>query len=364
MQMNQFTIMAFALLITVLSPFPVRAEVKIIEAESTYIIGDNDSKVSARRIAMQEAKRKALELAGTYVESLTLVKNYQLTKDEIKSYTAGVLETEVVSEQMRGTTDHPEIYIKARCKVDPDALKVQIGKFRENEDLKEQLDASAKESEGLRKERDALVKQLAAEKDKAKAAQTRQKLDTVLAQEEANDETHKVWINIGPQLVQVDDTGKQIKKADLDSSSVILQRSIKNNPQDLRSRLLLASVYERQGNSAAAEPEVRTALQRFPANPLLRLKLGVLLKEQGRYQEALQEFHFVERLRPHNPMMLFYTGITLKQMGKCGRSVQYLNRFLRDPRVKNYPIKKEKAVQTVQECGGERPGRLRRSRQQ
>src|SRR5271169_3693187 len=154
-----------SLLIAGFLPIATYAEIKVIESESTYIMGDNDSKVDARRIATQEAKRKVLELAGTYVESLTQVKNYQLTKDEIKSYTTGVLETEVVSEQMRGTTEHPEIYVKTRCKIDTDSLIAQIGKFQENEDLKEQVNATAKENDDLKKERDELVKQLASEKN-------------------------------------------------------------------------------------------------------------------------------------------------------------------------------------------------------
>jgi len=361
--MRRLLFISIAFILAALFSRAAHAELKVIEADTTYTLGDNDSKIDARRIAMQEAKRKSLELAGTYVESLTQVKNYQLTKDEIKSYTAGVVETEVVSEQMRGTTEHPAIYIKARCKIDTAVLMTQIDKFRESEEMKEQLDATAKENADLKKERDALVQQLNAEKDKAKIVNTRQKLDTVLAQEEANDDTHKVWINIGSQLVQVDENGQQIKKADLENSSVILQRAIKTNPQNQRARLLLASIYEKQGNSGAAEQEMRAAIQRNPSNLAQHMKLGALLKEQGKYQEALQEFHFVERLRPRNPMMLFYTGMTFKQMGKCGRSVQYLNRFLHDPRVKNYPAKKEKAMLTTEECGGNRPGRARRFRE-
>ncbi len=340
-----------------------RAEVKTIDAESAYIIGDNDSKVDARRIAVQEAKRKALELAGTYVASLTQVKNYQLTKDEITSYTAGVLETEVVSEQMRGTTEHPEIFIKARCKIDTEVVTAKINQFRENEELKEQLDATAKENEGLKKEREALVKQLAAEKDKAKAGETRQKLGTVLSKEEANEDTNKVWINIGSQLVQVDKDGHQVKQADLNNSSAILQRAVKTNPQNQRARLMLAEVYRKQGNTAAAEEELRTGIRRNPANFGLHMKLGVLLKEQGNYQEALREFHIVERMRPHFPEMLFHTGMTFKHLGKCGMAVRYLDRFLHDPRVINYPEKKEKAVLIVQECGNDRPGRPRRIRE-
>jgi tetratricopeptide (TPR) repeat protein len=351
-----------ALMVATSRGAPAFAEVKVIDADSSYIMGDNDSKVDARRIAIQEAKRKALELAGTYVESLTQVKNYQLTKDEVKSYAAGVLDTEVVSEQMRGTTEHPEIYVKTRCKIDTDVLMAQIDKYRENEDLKEQLDASSKENEDIRKERDALVKQLAAEKNKTKAAETRQKLDTVLAKAEANDETHTVWINIGPQLVQVDENNKQIKQADLDRSSVILQRAIKNNPQNLRSRLMLAAIYEKKGNTAAAEAELRAAVQHNPSDPASRMGLGVLLRKERKYEGALQQFHLVEKIRPRNPMMLFYSGMTFKDMGKCGRAVQYLHRFLKDPRSGKFPKKKEQAVQTINSCGGVQGEHPRRGR--
>jgi tetratricopeptide (TPR) repeat protein len=340
------------------------AEVKTIEAESTYIMGDNDSKVDARRIAIQESKRKALELAGTYVESLTQVKNYQLSKDEVKSYTAGITETEVVSEQMRGTTEHPEMYVKTRCKIDTDALMKTIDRYRENEDLKEQVQATSKENEKLRKEREALVKQLAVEKDKKKADVTRQQLDTVLSHEESNDDTKKVWNNYELQLAFGDgkDRGQEIKPAELDKSSVVLQRAVKINPRNLGARMMLASIYERQGNTSAAESELRTAIQGNPSNPLAHMRLGVLLKNRGRYEEALNEFRFVERVRPRNPMMLFFTGMTYKAMGRCGIAVSYLKRFLIDNRPNQHPQKRETAVETIRECGGGRPGRPQRIR--
>ncbi len=358
--MKKYLLLVITILTSALPLSRAYAEVKIIEADSTFIMGDNDSKVDARRIATQEAKRKALELAGTYVESLTTVKNYQLTKDEVMSYTAGVLETEVVSEQMRGTTDHPEIYIKARCKIDTDVLTAQIDRYRENEDLKEQLDVSSKENNDLKKERDSLVVQLAAEKDKAKAAETRKQLDTVLSKEEANDDAKTVWINIGSQLVEVDGNGKEIKQADLDKSAVILQQAVETNPQNEQAQLMLASIYQKKGDFSGAENRLRIAIQQHPLNPSPHLKLGIILKDQKRNQEALQEFHIVERLRPKNPMMLFYTGMTFKALNKCGRSVHYLKRFVNEMRSMKFPIKRERAIQTINECGGERPGRGRR----
>lgn len=338
-----------------------RAEIKVIEADSTYVMGDNDSKVDARRIAIQEAKRKALELAGTYVESLTQVKEYRLTRDEVKAYTGGIVETEIIADETRGTLQHPEMYVKARCKIDSDVVAAQIERYKENEDLKEQLQASSKENESLKKERGALVKQLAAQKNSAKAEETRKKLGRVLDREEANDDINKVWVNIGPQLT---DAGEnvQVKEADLDKSAAILQRSVGANPRNQRARFLLAAIYQKKGNDTAAERELRAAIQRNPSNPVAHMKLGILLMQKGRYREALQEFHFVERVRPHNSMMFFYSGTTLKAMGRCGRAIFYLERFLKDPRANRLPKQKEQALQAVKDCGGVRGGYQQRAR--
>ena len=343
---------------------PAHAEIKVIEADGSYVMGDNDSKVDARRIAVQEAKGKALELAGAFVESLPQVQNYRLARDEVKAYTAGVLETEVTAEQTRGDAERPEIYVRVRYSIDSDVLLQQIDRYRESEDLKEQLLASARENMALKKERDALVKQLASEKDAARAGNMRKKLDSVLAREEANDDTNRVWTNLAIPLEDADDNGQELKQADLDRSAIVLERVVAIDPRNQRARYLLAAVYQRQGNQSAAEKELRTAIHHNPSNPAPHVKLGLLLRETGKYQEAMREFHFVERLRPHNVLTIYYSGMTFKDMGKCGKAVQYLNRFLKDKRTEKYTRKREQALVAVEKCGGERPGRHKRVRQE
>jgi len=339
---------------------PARAEVKIIEADSTYFTGDNAGKVDARRIAVQEAKRKALEQAGTFVVSLTQVKNQQLTRDEVNAYTAGLLETEIVSEQMRGTTDHPEIYVKARCTIDTTVLMSQIDRYSGDEDLKGQLESSAKENEALQNERDALVRQLAAEKNKTKTDATLKKLEAVLTREETNEETSRIWASLAHRIGSEAKSGPPVTDAELDKASAVLKRAVAANPQNQRAHYLLASIYQRNGDQTAAENELHTAIQRNPTNPVSHIKMGLLLREAGNYQEALREFHFVERMRTRNLPVVFYAGMTLKDLGKCGKAVQNLNRFLKDSRVNKYPRMKEQAIQAIEECGGDRPGRHKR----
>lgn len=352
-----------SLLFMTLQGAPAPAEVKVLEAESTYLMGDQDSKIDGRRIAVQEAKRTALELAGTYVEGLTEVKNFQLTRDEVKSYTAGIVEAEVVAERMHGTPARPEITVKVRCSVDTDVLAARIGRYRENEDFKEQLDAAVRENDALKKERDTLVKQLGAERDQAKAEKLRKKLDSVLSREEADDDTKKAWIALGSSFSVLDEKGRDLKPAEIEKAMVTLQKAVTVNPQNLRAHILLASLYRKKGDAKPAEDQLQAAIEHHPSSPLPRLMLGLLLREQNRPQEALRELHFVERLRPHHPVMLFHTGMTLKQLGRCGASVRYLNKFLKDPRSERYPEYRDAALTTTEECGEDRAGRKKPPRQ-
>jgi tetratricopeptide (TPR) repeat protein len=332
------------------------AEVKVIEAESTYVLGDNDSKLDGRRIATQEAQRKALELAGTFVTSLTQVKEYRLTKDQVTAYTAGIVETQVIADETRGTLDHPELYIKARCTVDTDILVRQIDRYREHEELREQLETAAKEQEALRKERDALQKQLAAEQDKTKAGETRKKLDAVLTGEESISDTTRAWVKLSPGIDFYGGTESrhEIKPADLDTAEAGLRKVLERTPGNVRARILLASVYQQQHEHAAAEKELRLALERVPKNALVHLQLGIVLREQGKYADAFKEFRIIEHKRPNHPQMLFQTALTHKASGNCRLASAYMKRLLMYTKKNDRPEiarLKPKAKAVIEECG-------------
>lgn len=339
------------------------AEIKIIEAETTYVIGDNESKVEARRTAVLEAKRKALETAGTYVSSLSQVQEYKLTKDEATAYTAGVVETEIDSEEMRGTTDHPEIYIKARCKIDTDILTQQIDNYRQNEELRKQLEASARESMTLRNQLDELRTQLRAERDKNKIEDTRKRMNDVLGHQESIDDTNRAWIRLlkGLDVYALGEASLDVDRLDTEISA--LRRAIKVNPRNIRARILLASIYHRQNKGIAAERELRDAIKYEPDNPFLHMQLGDVLRSFKRYRDALAEFRIMEERRPNEPHMLFLTGMTHKANGDCRIATSYLKRFMAASRGNDrppFPSLRHKAVQVLKECNDHaRRNRLR-----
>ena len=85
------------LLIAVVFAFcaaPVSAEQRIIEADGTYTIGDGlDENISvAKERARTDALRNASEQASVFVESLSVVQEGMLTKDEIRVISANIMQ--------------------------------------------------------------------------------------------------------------------------------------------------------------------------------------------------------------------------------------------------------------------------------
>ncbi len=85
----------FTILFVVFNVHLSFAEVKTFIKEYTYQASEEDSRNSSRTIALREVKRLLLEELGTYLESQTEVKNFQMTKDSITTLTAGIVSAEV-----------------------------------------------------------------------------------------------------------------------------------------------------------------------------------------------------------------------------------------------------------------------------
>ena len=84
-------IFVFALLFSVLSFHISFAQIQVIEADSTYTMGNGENITSAQNQALKDAERNAAEKVGVYVESHSLVDNYQLIHDEVISIASSIL---------------------------------------------------------------------------------------------------------------------------------------------------------------------------------------------------------------------------------------------------------------------------------
>jgi predicted component of type VI protein secretion system len=136
-------------------PSPPPAAVRVVTASGEYRMGDHDTRADAVRLAIEDAKRQALEQVATYLESVTEVKNLDVTRDDIRTYTAGVVM--VLNQQVSTRLEGETVVIQAdlTAQVDPNEVAQAITALRENESAKQELVALRAETDQLHQQLDA-----------------------------------------------------------------------------------------------------------------------------------------------------------------------------------------------------------------
>ena len=145
-------------IIVFLSPSLVLAETITFTKEYTYQASDFDSRNSSRTIALEMVKRLLLEQMGTYLISATEVKNMRLTKEQITTYSAGIVSAEIIDEKWDGKS----YWLKAKVSADPNEVEKILKKLVEDKYKTQELEEMRKKAGELTKENDRLRAKLEA----------------------------------------------------------------------------------------------------------------------------------------------------------------------------------------------------------
>jgi len=231
--------------ICLLSTALVFAEIKSLIKEYAYQASELDSKTSCRAIAIEQVKRELLEELGTYVESTTVVKDLQIEKDEIRTISAGVVQTKVLDEKWDGK----EYWLKAEVSADPDEVAASIAKVRNDSKLAEELAESRKEKEDALKEVEKLKQELAnAQADQEKLTQ----YNTAVNQIQAS--------NSFEQGTAMGVAG------DYEGAAKAYDRTIELRPNDAKAYFNRSIVYIYLGNYQRATRDLDRAMVIRPSN--------------------------------------------------------------------------------------------------
>lgn len=135
------------------------AEEKIIEAVGEYVVGDgsDESPKVAKERARQDALRIALDKAGVYVESFSEMKNFRLTKDEIKIIAGEVIS---VTNETYDVEILPNEVIRytatIQAVVDTDVIAAKINRLEsDGKNFSDESDRLREENEKIKAELDA-----------------------------------------------------------------------------------------------------------------------------------------------------------------------------------------------------------------
>ncbi len=187
---------AVPLLLGLISISPqASAEIRAVTAEGEYRMSDRDTKEDAIRLAMEEAKRNALEQVASYLEAVTVVRNFDVTQDEIRSYTAGVA---VVLDQKTHTRLENEtivIHVTLTAQVDTDEVVQALAAVKQHEEARHELSSLKQELDQLHQDLNAANQALAAATTSEQVQQYRAQRQKLLSQAQSNALVAQAWTN-------------------------------------------------------------------------------------------------------------------------------------------------------------------------
>lgn len=291
--------------------------------EYTYQAGDADSKLSSRSIALEQVKRLLLEELGTYLISNTVVKDSQLSKDEIITYTAGAVVTVILEEKWDGST----YYLKVKLTADPDdvarslsAIKNDNERSAELAELRNQANESLKEIERLNKAL-ANLKQVSPVKGSDQAAELLKQYEVNAGQLAA-----KEFLEQGIML-------RNEKK--YDRAVDAFTRAIKLAPGWDQPYVGRGAVYGSLNDYSKSAIDLEHATKLNPQNMLALSFHGVSLMQQGMQSNGITEIKQAVDTEPGNVFTNINMGWALLQMNQPRKSLFFLTKAIKLSHQKN-----------------------------
>lgn len=186
-------LMTMSLSIFLLCPTSSYAEVRVVTATGEHRMTDRETRTDAIRIATEQAKKQALEQVASYLESVTVVRDLDVTQDEIRSYTAGMVL--VLDQQMDTRLDGDVVVIRVALKaqVDSDEAAQAITALKQQEDVRQELVALKEDVDQLHQQLEAANQALAQATSPGQARQLNRQRTNLLNQAESDAMVAQAW---------------------------------------------------------------------------------------------------------------------------------------------------------------------------
>jgi tetratricopeptide (TPR) repeat protein len=310
-----------ATFLTVLLLFPVLAigEIQTITHTVKQPFGGSQSPDDARIAAVAKAKREALEMAGTYIESLTVVKNSQVDKDEILALAAGVLKAEVVSQENYHTKDAFGIEVVVKVVVDMSILEERVKKLLQDRTHLTQLkDTQKREKELLQRvaQLEEENRKLTAEKQSTKKLEKQfQQASQGLTAVEWFYKTYALW------------DGK--KMTDPKKAIQYMNEAIRLEPADAAAYNNRGIAYDNLGQYQRAIEDYNEAIRLKPDYAAAYNNRWFAYMNFGQYQRAIEDYNEAIRLKPDHAITYFFRGNAYGNLGQYQRAIEDYNEAIR-----------------------------------
>ena len=302
-------IAAITFLLVLFIPQITAAETKTFIKEYTYQASDEDSKNSCRVISLREVKRLLLEELGTYLESETEVKDFQLTRDQITVLTAGIVQTELVEEKWDGRT----YWLKAKIKADSNDVVKAIDTLRQDRQKTKELEEIRKKSDALLKENERLRRELATAKGVEKKKETEAYNKTIKELDAAE------WFEKGYAAGT---------SGNYNEALASFNKAIELDPKDADAYNNRGIAYDNLGNHKQAIKDYNKAIELDPKNAKAYNNRGGAYGDLGNYKQAIKDYDKAIDLDPKYAAAYYNRGIACRNLGNYKQAINDYNKAI------------------------------------
>lgn len=321
-------------------PMAAHAEVKILEADGYYVMGDGpaESLSVAKERARIDARRAISERAGIFVESITEVQKGKLTRDEIRMISANILE---VQEDKVSPEILADEVIRYHChmvaKVDTSNIMDQLQQDRKK------LDAAVKKNKELEAELDRANAELASLKQQYAQAQSDAAREAIQKQVAANEE----WFTrLAAALNQIEEGMNKVRrgyaildlhekaeefyqKGDYDGAIRALQKLLEIVPDWEYAPLGIGKCYEAKGDNEKALEWYKKAISLWKDEDESKSEpyycIAFVCNQLGRYQEAVEAAQNAIKFEPASPSAYIILGKAYYGLARYEEAVRSLD---------------------------------------
>ncbi len=300
--------LAFILLVLFI-PSLTSAETKTFIKEYTYQASEEDSRNSSRTIALREVKRLLLEELGTYLESVTEVRGFKLTKDQITTLTAGIVKTEIVEEKWDGRT----YWLKSKIAADSVEVIKAIDALRKDREKTKQLEEVRKRSDELLRENEKLRKELTVAKGEKRQEQKADYDRTI------KDLTAIEWYEKGYAAYISGNNSDAI---------AAFSNAIEANPKDSAAYSFRGDTYAKLDNFHQALEDYNRAIEIDPKYNLYRYVRGLIYSKLGNDHQAIEDFSKVIQTNPKGVYAYYERGRAYANLDNYHQALEDYDRVI------------------------------------
>ncbi len=269
-------------------------------------IGSGITIDDAKMFAVNDAKRTALEQVGTYLESHMEMKDYMVTRDDITTYTAGILKVEILSTENRIIEGTFAVEVTINAEIDTEFLKQRLSQIQDDSELRKMLEEQKRLNDRLTKEIESLRDQKPGYEEKSRS----------LARSlEAAD-----WFDLGFEAQERED----------------YEKALENYTKALRLDPNIAQIYNNRGliyyhmrDFPMAEGNFDRAIELDPKLCMAYNNKAIIYYERRLYDQAISYFNKVIELDPSLEQAYYNRAFSYHRIGKTQKCIDDLKTYLK-----------------------------------